>query len=89
MTPIGKAVSTGLTDVVKELYAAGADITVTNNRGCNLLWLAYKTTSPSMYQYVATLIDRNGNKLQWVEPEPRDRSDSRTEENFSKQYRYT
>lgn len=87
MTPLLKAASTGLTDVVKVLCAAGADITVVNNRGCNLLWLAWKN-SQSMFQYVSTLRDWNGNQLQWVEPEPKDWSDSRTEDNFSKHYRY-
>ena len=89
MTPLLKAASTGLTDVVKVLCAAGADITVVNNRGCNLLWFAYQN-SPSMYQYVSTLRDCNGNQLlQWVEPEAKDWRDSRTERNFAKQYRYT
>ena len=87
MTPLLKAASTGMGDVVKVLVWFGADFTRLSKRGVGLMYYTFYN-SPSTFQYVSELRDESGAPLEWVDPEPKDQSDRRKENNFSKLYWY-
>ena len=87
MTPLLKAASTGMGDVVKVLVWFGADLTRLSKRGVGLMYYTFYN-SPSTFRYVSELRDREGVPLAWVDPEPKDQSDRRKENNFSKLYWY-
>lgn len=49
-TPLMRACKEGRSDIVEELLALGANISVRNGDGCNALWLACYNGSPDIVQ---------------------------------------